>query len=90
MSPASRGRSEAESLDGAEASRRIGAVMVGRVVVWRCRRGASVLGGERHAEASGDAREAVAPPAMAERDGDREDVRPLPRRHAIERCPRAP
>ena len=30
-------------------------------------------------------RQAIAPPAMAECDSDREDVRPLPRRYAIER-----
>ena len=35
-------------------------------------------------EAFGDPRETVTSPAVAERDGDRDDVRPLPPRHAIE------
>src|SRR5207247_4484142 len=36
------------------------------------------------AQPSGEAREAVAPPTVAERDRNRDDVRPSPRRHAIE------
>jgi len=36
------------------------------------------------AEPFSDARETVAPPTVAERDGDRDDVRPLPARDAIE------
>ena len=82
VSPAARGRSAAESLDGIEASRTIGDVMVGNVksrtdVGKRAR-------GQRHAEASGDPREPVTPPAMAERDGDRDHVRPLAPRDPIE------
>jgi hypothetical protein len=40
--------------------------------------------GQRHAEASGNPRESVTPPAVAERDGDRDHVRPLPPRDPLQ------
>jgi hypothetical protein len=46
--------------------------------------GSIALRRQRDVEAPRDAGQPVTSPAVAERDGDREHPRPLPRRHAIE------
>ena len=79
VSPACRGRSGAESLDGAEASRRISDVMAASVVVTA----GEGLRRQRDAEPSGDPGQVDLAPAVTKQERNRDGLRKLRRREAI-------
>src|SRR5438128_1712647 len=79
VSPACRGRSEAESLDGAEASRRISLVMAASVGV----DGVECLRRQRDSEPRGDPREVDLAPAVTKQERNRDSLRKPRRRKAI-------
>jgi hypothetical protein len=82
VSPACRGRSGAESLDGAEASRRISDVMAASVVVIAD----ESLRRQRDAKPFGDLGEVDLAPAVTKQERNRDGLRKLRRREAIGRA----
>src|SRR5262245_60989858 len=82
VSPAERGRSEAESLDGAEASRRMSSVMAATGAV----SGVERLRRQRDAEPPGDPGEIGLAPAVTKQERNRDGLRKPRRRQATGRA----